>query len=109
MEFTNILETMKPTEKTIKALQIIDEMKVVTARSFAETMWPDSYMHKKTSNQGNGACRGKAGWLCGGSYIGKLIKAGLVRHTIFEKRYSLTDEGRKILDNEIQKHGQSTA
>ena len=44
-------------------------------------------MHSMVSNQGNGSTRGKAAWLCGGSYLGRLSKAGLVSiNKTFERR-----------------------
>lgn len=67
------------TDKMIRALKIIRDRKPGDAESFARMMWPDSIMHQRISNQGHGATRGKASWLCGGSYLGRLSKAGLIR------------------------------
>ena len=65
-------------------------------------------MHTKTSNQGNGACRGKAGWLCGGSYIGKLKKRGLAKDVIWKDGhwlqnscYDITKKGIEVLNQNI--------
>lgn len=59
-------------------------------------MWPDSLMHTRVSNQGNGATRGKAAWLCGGSYIAKLVIKGLVNQD--GKRYpTVTDKAKTLL------------
>lgn len=62
------------TDTERKALQIVRDHPGISASYFAELMWPDSHMHSKVSNQGHGATRGKAAWLCGGSYLGKLRK-----------------------------------
>ena len=94
---------MEITDKTIKALKIIENTPKITARDFAELMWPNNIMHRRISNQGNGACRGKAAWLCGGSYLGKLRKAGLIYRALEDRgyigRFYLTDKGRRILKN----------
>jgi len=94
---------MKITDKTIKALKIIKESKHLTARDFAEQMWPDSLMHTRTSNQGNGACKGKAAWLCGGSYLGKLTIAKLIYRSLecdgYVGEFHLTDKGREAIEN----------
>jgi hypothetical protein len=67
------------TDKTKQALTILSQYpKGVSCAFFAEKMWPDSPMHRKVSNQGNGATRGKAAWLCAGSYLAKLRQQGLV-------------------------------
>ncbi len=82
---------------TIKALKIIASMENVSARGFAEKMWPGANMHIKVSNQGHGATRGKAAWLCGGSYLGKLSKMGLIRHSVYLESYKLTKEGELLI------------
>lgn len=67
--------------KETQALNILKDTTIdnpMTCRTFAEKMWPDSRMHKKVSNQGNGATTGKAAWLCAGSYLSKLKYKGLV-------------------------------
>src|SRR5687767_10596445 len=90
------------TDTQRKALEWLrDHPQGVKAAEIAWVLWPDSIMHRKTSNQGNGACRGKAAWLCGGSYLGKLAKKGLVRWSstreVNSGAYYLTDEGAKAL------------
>lgn len=102
--------TKRLTDPQYKALTVLSDRKdPVRARAFAEFMWPDNTMHTKTSNQGRGACHGKAAWLSGGSYLGKLKKKGWVREEFdyFLKEftgYKLTEEGRRILaqENEIR-------
>ena len=93
---------MKITDKTIKALKIIQENPELTARDFAEKMWPDSLMHIRTSNQGNGACKGKAAWLCGGSYLGKLKKEKLIYRDLSDGGYIgkfyLMNKGREAIE-----------
>lgn len=49
--------------RTLEALAILNGTTMrspMSARVFAEAMWPDSVMHRKVSNQGNGATKGKA-------------------------------------------------
>ena len=90
----------------IKALRIIRDNPEIRAAYFAELMWPDSNMHRKVSNQGHGACRGKAAWLCGGSYMGKLRNKGLIKYYNFEGyswTYRLTSKAKKLLDAKSQK------
>lgn len=67
------------TIKQYEALKLIKAFPGLNAKRFAMMFWPDSDAHNKVSNQGNGACHGKAAWLMAGSYIGKLRKKGLVR------------------------------
>lgn len=90
---------IKPSEVLIKALKILDKLlNGVSAREFGVLMWPDSKMHKKCLNQGNGATRGKAAWLSAGSYLSKLCKKELVRWE--DRKYYITEKGRQILQNE---------
>jgi len=92
--------------RTIEALQILKDHPEISATSFALFFWPDSNMHKKTSNQGHGACRGKAAWLAAGSFMGKLKKKGLVKDVLFDKYgnptgsscYKLTIKGEEELN-----------
>lgn len=78
------------TDKSIRALKIIRDKKPLTAEDFARLMWPDSDMHRKVSNQGHGTTRGKAAWLCGGSYLGRLRKKGLI--TVYKTWERRSDE-----------------
>ena len=71
-------------DKTYKALVIIIQQPIGTARQLAEWLWGDDTEKRRTlfqkiSNQGNGACHGKAAWLSAGSYAGRLQKMGYVR------------------------------
>ncbi len=98
------MENNKPThftEKTLKALNILSDTnrsRPMSASGFAILMWPDNTMHTKSSNQGNGACRGKAAWLCGGSYLAKLAKRDLVRFTFNPNGYYISKEGKEAID-----------
>ena len=80
-----------------KALETIFNHPGITAKQFALFMWPDSNMHTKTSNQGNGACHGKAAWLCGGSHLGKLRAKGLIKHDIINGGDKLTEKGLELI------------
>lgn len=90
------------TETQRKALEWLrDHPRGVKGAEIAWVLWPDSNMHTKVSNQGHGACRGKAAWLCGGAYLSKLTKKGLVRWSstreVNSGAYYLTDEGAEAL------------
>jgi hypothetical protein len=88
------------TPSQIKALTILKDTsysKPFQAAEFALKMWPDSDMHRKTSNQGNGACVGKAAWLCAGSYLGKLYKKGWIATCLYPGGYYITSNGRAAL------------
>ncbi len=92
--------TIKLTDFQIKALNYLSTVETTSPRVFAENMWPESNMHSRSSNQGHGACRGKAAWLSGGSYLSKLQKKGWVRWALeFGKNtlYAITQEGRRVL------------
>lgn len=72
------------TPKQRKALRILWETGAegLTANQFAARYFIDSnqeYLFTAVSNQGNGACAGKKAWLCAGSLLGRLRKAGLVK------------------------------
>ena len=92
---------MQISEKTIKALTIVKGAGFdgIDCTTFAIKMWPDDNMHTKHSNQGHGACMGKAAWLCAGSYLSKLQKAGLVHWAGHQRRsmYRITEKGRQAL------------
>lgn len=81
------------TEIQYKALCLVRDNPGIQARYFARYMWPDSGMHTKSSNQGNGACHGKAAWLCGGSFLGKLRKKGYLKNLSNE----ITSEGKEAI------------
>ena len=91
------------TEKQYKALKIIQQYPLIRAKGFADKMWGDTKtnMFTKRSNQGNGACTGKAAWLCAGGYTGVLVKKGFVRkHPVYptDAWIALTEEGKKEIE-----------
>lgn len=90
------------TESQNKALQILKDTtatKSMKAAEFARKMWPDSRMHQKVSNQGNGATKGKAAWLTGGSYLRKLENKGLTKWSGLGGGYGycITEAGKKAI------------
>lgn len=94
---------MKLTGSQHKALTVLKDTGIfntVSAKEFAEKMWgdTDTRMFKKVSNTGNGACSGKAAWLCAGSYLAKLIKKGWVDHKFDPNGYFITQEGKKLIN-----------
>jgi len=74
---------MTPQERALLILYKTTYINPMRVREFALKMWPDSKMHRKVSNQGNGATSGKAAWLCAGSYLSKLKIKGLVNRNEF--------------------------
>lgn len=89
------------TKAQYKALNILkgtDYFNTMASAEFARRMWPDSNMHRKVSNQGHGATRGKAAWLCGGSYLAKLRHKGWVSNGKGSYGYYITQQGRKVSD-----------
>ena len=95
------------TDKQYKALKVLSEHPGLTARSFAVRYYdgPDhEYLFTAVSNQGNGACAGKKAWLCAGSLLGMLKKAGFVRKVLSRSHpvvFFLTDRGENaVLDYE---------
>lgn len=80
----------------LKALVFINEGNSrFSFRRFAEHLWPDSLMHRRSYNTGHGACRGKGAWLAAGSYVARLEKMGLVRQYGFgmDHKIYLTELG----------------
>lgn len=92
------MEDIKLTPTQKKALIIVRDTPGIVAAQIAKKLWPDSSMHTSSKNQGNGACYGKAAWLCGGSYMGKLSKKGWVRYDFPGNGYKLTSKGREIAE-----------
>ena len=91
----------KVSKRCIEALRIHEAKGPLRPRAFAEFFWPGHHMHRKISNQGHGACSGKAAWLAGGGYLAKLRKRGLVRSYFNDTfSYVLTQEGKKILETQ---------
>lgn len=101
------------TDFELKALMTIQAHPGITASRFAELLWPESYMHKKSSNQGNGACTGKAAWLTAGSYIGKLRKKYLVEYAQdqwgFFRGYRLSTKGKELLAKHLAERTKNNA
>lgn len=92
----------KLTISQVKALNILEATsfsKPYSARGFARAMWGETNenLFTKVSNQGNGACHGKAAWLCGGSYLGKLAKKGWVKVAYNPSRYYISEKGKEML------------
>ena len=84
---------MKP-NRTVDALVIIRDYCVETPGQFAHLMWPDSegWRHsQKVGRNLNGSQRGAGMNKCGGSFLGKLHKAGLIFKA--SGRYVVTPEG----------------
>ena len=82
-----------------EVLGFIRENPGCSATDLAVHLKPDAVMHRKCSNQGNGACQGKAAWLWGGSVVGKLRRRGWVRVEYGSHRasYWLTASGLEAL------------
>ena len=95
---------MSLTKAQEKALDILKDTsrfgKHFSASGFASLMWPDSTMHTKVSNTGNGATKGKGAWLCAGSYLNKLKKKGYVDCCgEYLNRWFITEVGKSELKN----------
>lgn len=72
------------------------------ATEFALAMWPDSSKWQSSYNTGHGSVSGMGIVKSGGSYLGKLRKAGLafVRYRDrFVPEWHLTPEGELVLQN----------
>jgi hypothetical protein len=73
-----------------------------SAKRFAEAMWKGTKTNMFTSskNTGNGSTKGKAAWLCGGSYLCKLAKKGWVYHDYWPNNtFWITTEGKRVFDD----------
>lgn len=99
------------TKKQAKALRIIGgaSWPGISASRFARTYYDEpgqQYLFSAVSNQGNGACSGKKAWLCAGSLLGRLAKAGLVYRDYRNEtpRYIITDKGKQELQNYNENH-----
>ncbi len=81
-------QTTVLTEPQRRALRIFYEVRqnsryaTLSARFFAEKMWPNSDGWKRVSNQGNGATSGKGMWLRAGVFLRKLGDLGYLYHDI---------------------------
>lgn len=96
------------TQNEYKALRILQKTGIegITANGFAARYFTEpkhEYLFTAVSNQGNGACAGKKAWLCAGSYLGRLVKKGLVRKSIPRDagacRFIITQKGENALVN----------
>jgi len=105
------------TEKTYKALKVLESTSVIdvmTATTFAIKYWGNDedkrYLFTAVTNNGNGACAGKKGWLCAGSLLGKLEKKKLVRWECrrdgSHRGYFLTNIGRQAVEEYERSHGE---
>lgn len=94
----------KPSRQLIRALSILVHHGDISARQFAERMWPDSPGWSRVINTGpNGATHGKGMWLAAGSYLAKLRDRGLVRAWIDDyghRHFWITDKGLEIMRGE---------
>jgi hypothetical protein len=94
-----LLNKKAPTPFQRRALEFLRSNPGCSASELAEHLKPDSKMHLKCSNQGHGACQGKATWLWGGSVAGKLRRFGWVEinygssGSSSRTKYRLTSEG----------------
>ena len=95
---------MNVTDNALKALHIIKDTPKISAGDFSIKFWGENHHINKYAT--------KKSWLCAGSYIGKLIKAGWVRHnrriSIIDNKsyfygYILTTKGKEILENNVRK------
>ena len=102
---------MKITKTTLKALQILDveHGEGITAKQFAEKMWPDSPHWTHVKNTGHGATSGKGMWLTAGSYLAKLKSRNLVvidsdfwDSPVSATTWRISHEGRKIMTNTLE-------
>ncbi len=93
--------------RLIQALRILKETNIdkpMSSAQFGLLFWPDHIMHLQVTNTGNGACSGKKGWLCAGSYLAKLRKKGLTNNWTYTAngRYYITSKGKEKL-KELEK------
>lgn len=91
----------KNSYKILKAIEPGSYASGINAKAVAWSLWGDDpkreYLFLASSNQGNGACRGKKAWLCAGSQVGKLRKKGLVDYDRNFTGYYLTRYGREAV------------
>ena len=90
------------TTKQKQALEIIRAHPGIKPREFARFMWPASLSWSTHTKAGRGVTRGGGMNLAAGGYLGKLARAGLIRHayTSASRReigYYLTPEGTQAL------------
>jgi hypothetical protein len=87
-------------EVTAKALRLIKDQNIISAKQFAGFMWPDSDGWTTHTNCGHGVTHGGGMNLAGGAYLGRLKKRGLVTgYGNLKSRYYLTPQGEKELSD----------
>jgi hypothetical protein len=89
------------TDKTIRALELLEKHERLTPRQFAEKMWPDAPAWKKCSNVGHGSTTGVGITRAGGCYLARLRKLGLTRQ-VFARHghyahHEITEQGSHAL------------
>lgn len=89
---------MTMTEFQARALRLLADNPGAGMKFLGRQLWPDSDMHRRDSKSGNGNTKGKAGWLCAGSYYAKLRKTGFVRYDPFDRTTYITEEGKVALE-----------
>ena len=96
-------------DKQYKALKVVakklEKNGSIRAYEFALDFWgkdlDKEYLFTSVSNQGDyGACSGKKAWRCGGAYLGRLVKMGLLRRVGFY--YYISQKGKDAV-NEYEK------
>lgn len=89
------------TEKTIRALELLQEHERLTPRQFAEKMWPDAPAWQRCSNIGGGSTRGVGITRAGGCYLAKLRRLGLTRQVYARHghyaHHEITEQGQHAL------------
>lgn len=80
-----------------KVLEYLLENDGATARQAASYLMADSPSQTRSYNQGNGATSGKGAWLSMGSYLAKLVGAGLVLKRA--NKFYITKLGLDLLTN----------
>lgn len=93
------------TEFEYKALLLIQNNGKMSYSYLAHRLWPESTMHTKVSNQGNGATSGKAAWLVAGSYCAKLRKAGLIGYKHKEFGTRVSELGSRLMALYVERWG----
>jgi len=100
----NLLHPKMITEKEKKALEIIRDNKLYTARSFGELYFKGMPILNKMSNIGNGATRGVGAWFHAGRILKRLDNKELIfggLYSIFKDKYELTIKGKRELDRYV--------
>ena len=99
-------------DKQYKALKIVSQKLkkhgTIRAYEFALNFWgkdlDKEYLFTSVSNQGDyGACAGKKAWRCGGAYLGRLVKMGLLRRAGFY--YYVSQQGIEAIREYESKKG----